>query len=470
MASFQPPKPKYHAQLASVQERASDERVTAAKSVDAAATKKKAKAKSFQAEENKAVTPPPTVASTTTPDAALAPVSKTPSKKDVALACNSTRKKRNRRKTVCFGDWVTGTPPPAISRGRNSQKNEQLKGGETLLVEPAAAQVVTPPPRNNFFEKQQVPKTPSHAEILNMSKELNSLASTLLPETPGTVEKGGLTLKERLAESWCGKSYYERLAEMNSYEGGEESGAEDETIDDLQSALQNALSKTKVSSRKTTTTTTPNPKKKVQTEKSKSNRRKSTRRISSSFSKSGDCLLRRGSQDQVETKCQPQNNTVVVEDPDPSTNDDDKKALNTMEEEENRRKSWADVVADTNELAEEGAQDSQPLALEESTSNQEEALKPAALVSVESDAVDLASEIGYREALDEKQSLIDSLHSKLAEERRKNVVLECQKEELTEEKTHLKASLARLKDFASQLSQQVLELNRELDHLSENCA
>ena len=140
------------------------------------------------------------------------------------------------------------------------------------------------------------------AEILNMSKELNSLASTLLPETPGTVEKGtctytlqhtilhtvasaslqctqwaqekkereilmkpmnvstilssscllisgGLTLKERLAESWCGKSYYERLAEMSSYEGdAQESDEEDATIDDLQSALQNALSKTKVSS------------------------------------------------------------------------------------------------------------------------------------------------------------------------------------------------------------------------------
>ena len=100
-------------------------------------------------------------------------------------------------------------------------------------------------------------KTPSHAEILNMSKQLNSLASTLLPETPGTVEKGvggGLSLKERLAESWCGKSYYERLAEMTETSNDLGDDQDDgETLDDLQSTLENALNMSKKTRRRSTT-------------------------------------------------------------------------------------------------------------------------------------------------------------------------------------------------------------------------
>ena len=133
MASFQPPKPKYHAQLAPVKERelngksTGDARVNSKPTGSAsvlAESKKTTKAKPFQAlgnskatsdtsaarpftEEKQAVTPPPTTVSTNT--------SHVPLSKKASLACDSTRKKGNRRKTVCFGDWVTGTPPPVRS-------------------------------------------------------------------------------------------------------------------------------------------------------------------------------------------------------------------------------------------------------------------------------------------------------------------------------------------------------------------
>ena len=50
-------------------------------------------------------------------------------------------------------------------------------------------------------------------------------------------------MKERHAESWCGKSYYERLAEMTSNEAGAEDNEEEdgETIDNLQTKLLEAL-------------------------------------------------------------------------------------------------------------------------------------------------------------------------------------------------------------------------------------
>ena len=71
-----------------------------------------------QIQENRMLTPPTGAEcvageGTRTPEAVVQPPpSEEKIMEKVKLACDSTRKKRNRRKTVCFGDWVTGTPPP----------------------------------------------------------------------------------------------------------------------------------------------------------------------------------------------------------------------------------------------------------------------------------------------------------------------------------------------------------------------
>ena len=270
-------------------------------------------------------------------------------------------------------------------------------------------------------------KTPSHAEILNMSKELNSMASNLLPETPGTTEKSGrLTLKERLAESWCGKSYYERLAEMTCNESAEPLDAdEDDTIEDLQSLLQDALNKSKSS-------------KKIK--KNKKNRR---RRSSMNKSK----LLKKSSSTPEAVK-----SGAISEEAEGD--------LDTEEGEKNRRKSWADVVATT-----------------ASTSTDESNLTPYEVSCdpgrkpEEGDGVVAAAYTAAAAAVAaEESSLIKSLKAELEEAKRRNVVLECQKEELMEDKTCLKSKLKSLKQVAQQLTEQVFTLNTELDALSTTYA
>lgn len=182
----------------------------------------------------------------TPPSASHAPPVQAARKK---LACDSTRKRRNRRKTICFGDWVTTTPPDEAKPSKRTAKPREIAraapaSGETtpqgLLATPAAPNAAPEPSFGSAIPAQtcarmtaiaarspRVPKTPSHAEILAMSRALNAVAVSVLPGTPGgglgkdaseefsgQSAEDGKTLRERLAESWNGKSYYERLAAM----------------------------------------------------------------------------------------------------------------------------------------------------------------------------------------------------------------------------------------------------------------
>ncbi|QDZ21403.1 hypothetical protein HOP50_05g39320 [Chloropicon primus] len=336
--------------------------------------------------------------------------------KKVKLACDSTRKKRNRRKTVCFGDWVTGTPPPALKNRAAKASSREVEPSEDPEARSGEGDLVATPPRQTVVDscgKNGGAKTPSHAEILKMSKELNSLANNLLPETPGTTEKAGRqTLKERLAESWCGKSYYERLAEVTSNGEGavqdEEEG--EETLDNLQSKLEEALKMTK---------------------SKKAKKAKGDKKISAR-------TRRRKTMSFVSTR------TITEEKEQPKALDLDSPIQATKkeceEDVEERRKSWADVVADKTEETE-------------------------LVTSEEAD-----EEAKRRKAKDaKKDDLIRKLRAELDEATRKSIVLECQKEQLEEEKSSMKSSLDRLKSFATQLTQQVLELNSELDTLSARC-
>ena len=77
-------------------------------------------------EESKALTPSGAsldsrgAAEARTPDISKTTATASDVERKVKLACDSTRKKRNRRKTVCFGDWVTCTPPPVSPHPRPS--------------------------------------------------------------------------------------------------------------------------------------------------------------------------------------------------------------------------------------------------------------------------------------------------------------------------------------------------------------
>ena len=326
----------------------------------------------------------------------------------VKLACDSARKKRTRRKTVCFGDWVTNSPPPAIAKARAEVAAEVA--GDRLSTPPRAAG-----PSEPSATASNGCKTPSHAEILNMSKQLSTMASTLLPETPGTTEKGGgPTLKERLAESWCGKSYYERLAEMNGADQAEEE--DDETIDDLQSKIQEALSGVRASKKKPAA-------RRAKAAESRRQTRQGRRRTM------GAGAL------EVPQRIAESPEAAVVEAPAAEVAPTPPPPADA--EEESRRKSWADVVADAGAPADSDAQ------------------QAAGQATLEREG--------------EKDELIRSLKSDLEESKRKQVVLECQKRGLQEDKEEMRASLCRLREFASELTGLVSALTREVDALSARC-
>lgn len=254
-------------------------------------------------------------------------------------------------------------------------------------------------------------------------------------------------MKERLAESWCGKSYYERLAEMTSNEAGAEDNEEEdgETIDNLQTKLLEALGSGKPGAGKA---------KKQKGERKPSAKGRGRRKTMGAMAIASTTATTAASTAATKKVTKPKRKKKVKDD-------------DADEAGGNRRKSWADIVADTPVVQEDPAPLQQSLQIDpvpSLPSHEATAIVPTAAPEAARAAREREQEM--ISDLQAKDQTIAGLRAELEEAKRKQVVLECQKERMAEEKAAMGQSLERLRQVAQSLTRQVSDLNGEISALS----